>query len=62
MAGLGRTWEFPGKDLDRYVRKFHEKVLDCCDLVYEEVLVNVCLLVWDEYRAFLKDLSFSSIG
>lgn len=29
--------------LDTYVKRFHDKALDCCDVVEERVLVDVCL-------------------
>lgn len=32
--------------MDLYVKRFHEKVLDYCDLVDEEVLVDICLHAW----------------
>lgn len=31
------------KDQNIYLRRFHEKAMDCCDSVEEEVLVNVYL-------------------
>lgn len=47
-------------DLDMYVKRFHEKALDYYDPVAKEVLVNVCLHgVFEEYRIFLENLSFS---
>lgn len=29
--------------MDLHVKRFHEKAAHCCDLVDEEVIVNVCL-------------------
>lgn len=29
--------------MDAYVKHFHERALDCCDLVAEDVLVDICL-------------------
>lgn len=29
--------------MDAYVKQFHEKELDCCDLVTKDVLLDVCL-------------------
>lgn len=50
-------------DLDLYVRRFHEKALGYYDSVDEEVLVNVCLHgILNEYRLFLKNLSFPSFS
>lgn len=43
VAELDRTQQYSGEYLDVYLRRFHEKVLDCYDLVKEKVLVNVCL-------------------
>lgn len=33
----------PGKDLDLYVRRFHERGLDYCSVVVEGTLVDICL-------------------
>lgn len=41
-----------------FVCRFHEKVLDCCDLVVEEMLVDVCLYCMTEN--FLENSSFPS--
>lgn len=50
-----------GEDLHVYVRRLHEKALDCCDLVEEEILLNVCLHDRiKEYSIFLENLSFPS--
>lgn len=46
LAELESTEQFPDKDQDLYVRRFHEKALDCCYPVEEEVLVNVYFMVW----------------
>lgn len=52
-----------GEDLDLYVKRFHNKALDCINLVDEEVLVNVCLHgMNEEYRVFLENLTFSSFS
>lgn len=42
LPELGRIRECSGEDLDTYLKIFHDKALDCCDPVEEE-LVNVCL-------------------
>lgn len=40
-----------------HVKEFHKKVLGCCDLVTEEVLIDVCLHgMMEEYRIFLESL------
>lgn len=63
LAELGRTRQYPGKDLDLYVKRFHDKTLDCVDPVDEEVLVNVCLHgMNNEYEVFLETLTFSSFS
>lgn len=31
-----------GEDLDLYVKRFHERALDCCDAVDGETMVEVC--------------------
>lgn len=42
------------------MRRFHKKALECCDLMDEGVLVNVCLHgMTKEYRIFLENLSSS---
>lgn len=61
VAELGRTRQYLGEYLDLYVRRFHEKTLDCCDPVNEEVLVKVCPDdIGNEYRVYLENLSFTS--
>lgn len=36
LIEFGSTQQFPGEDVDLYVKKFHERALDCCDAVNEE--------------------------
>lgn len=61
LAEWGRTRQYAGEDLDLYVKRFHDKALDCIDPVEEEILVDVCLHgMNDEYRVFLENLTFSS--
>lgn len=49
------------EDLNFYVRRSREKALEHCDLVYEEMLVDVCFHgMVKKYRVFLENLSFSS--
>lgn len=61
LAELGRTRQYPGKDLDLYVKRFHKISLDCYDPVNKEVLLNICLHdMNDEYRVFLENISFPS--
>lgn len=43
LVKLDRIRQCSGEDLDIYVKRFHDKALDSCGLVEEEVLVNVCL-------------------
>lgn len=63
LAELGCTQQYAGKDLDLYVKRFHDKALDYVDPVDEEILVNVCLHgMNDKYRVFLKNLTFSSFS
>lgn len=40
LAELGRIHQSPGEDLDTCMKRFHDKTLDCRDLVEEEVLVT----------------------
>lgn len=40
---LGRTRQFLGKDLDLYVKRFHEKAFNCRNANDEEIMVDVCL-------------------
>lgn len=35
LAELGRTMQYSGEDVDLYVKRFHEKTLDCIDPVDE---------------------------
>lgn len=61
LAELGRTRQYVGEDLDLYVKRFHDKALDCVDPVDEKVLVSVCLHgINDEYKFFFENLTFSS--
>lgn len=63
LAELGRSRQYAAKDLDLYVKRFHDRALDCVDPVDEEVLVNVCLHgMNDEYRVFLENLTFPSFS
>lgn len=48
-----------GKGSDAYVKRFHEKVLDCCYLVAENMLVDVCLHeVVEDYLTYLETYHF----
>lgn len=61
LVNLGMTNQYPGEDLDVYVKKFYQRTMDCSDPVVEEVLVDVCLHgMLEGYRAFLENLSFPS--
>lgn len=41
------------------MRRFHEKAIDCCDLVGKEAIINICLHgMAEEYKIFLENLSF----
>lgn len=41
--------------MDLYVKRFHERVMDSCDPINEEVLVNVFLhCMVEEYHTFLR--------
>lgn len=35
--------QYPRENLDTYLKRFHEKALDCCNPVAKDVLVDVCL-------------------
>lgn len=48
------------KDLELYVKRFHEKVLDCYDAIAEKVLVEICLDGMMEYWIFSENSPFSS--
>lgn len=39
LAELSRTWQY--EDLDVYIRRFHERALNCYDPMDKEVIVNV---------------------
>lgn len=59
LVELGRSRQYSGL----YIKRFHEKALNCVDTVDEEVLVNVYLHgMNDEYRAFIENLMFSSFS
>lgn len=45
-----------------HVRRFHERVRDCYDLVAKEVLVDVFFHGIVEYIIFLKKLSFPALS
>lgn len=63
LAELGCTLQYACQDLDLYVKRFHDKALDCVDLVDEEVLVNICLHgMNDKYSIFLEHVKFSSFS
>lgn len=61
LAKLCRTWQYPGEDLNLFVKRFHEKALECSDPVDEEILVNVCLYDMDNgCRVFLENIFYLS--
>lgn len=43
LAKVGQPDKYSGEDLEIYIKQFYEKALYCCDLIEEEVLVNICL-------------------
>lgn len=49
--------------MDLFVKRFQETVLDCCDTIDEETMVDVCLHdMANEYRVFLENPSFPSFS
>lgn len=63
LAKLGTMRQYLREDLDAYVKMLHETNLDCCNLVAEDVLVDVCLYgLIEDYRIYMENLSFSSIS
>lgn len=55
LGGLGQPEE------DAYMRRFHNRALNCCDSIEERMIADVCLhVVMKEYR-ILENLSFPSI-
>lgn len=43
-----------------YVKRSHERALDCCDSIYKETLFGVCLYeIQEKYREDLKNLTFT---
>lgn len=57
LVELRRSGQYPGKDLNLYVRRFNGKALYYCDPVDEETLVNVFLhSMVDEYNVFIESL------
>lgn len=60
LSRVGRTRQFPGKDLGLYVQRFHERALDYCDAVDDETILYVCLHgIAYKYRVLLENLTFS---
>lgn len=57
LAELGKTLQYPGEDLNAYVKCFYEWELDCYDVVAKDVCIH-CMI--KDYQACLKNLSFSS--
>lgn len=43
-AKLSLLRQYPGQDLDLYIRRFHKKAIDCCDVVDEEI----CMVCWKD--------------
>lgn len=63
IVELERMRQHPGQDMDIYMRRFHERAIDCCDPAAEEILVDICLRgMMEEYHKFLENLSFSSLS
>lgn len=63
LVELGRTRQNLDEDLDAYVKRFRERVLDCSDAVDEETLVDVCLHgMVNKYRVYLEILTFPSFS
>lgn len=51
--------QYVEKDLDVYMKRFHEKALDCRDQVIEDVKIDVCQYgVIKDYRIYLENLYF----
>lgn len=44
LVELGRTCQFLGEDLDLFVIRFHERVVDCCDVVDEKQLLTAYMV------------------
>lgn len=62
-SSLARRENTYGEDLDVYLRRFSERAMDCCNLVGEEVLIDVCLHgAMEEYEIFLENLSIPSFS
>lgn len=63
LTELCQTRQHLGNDLDAYVRRFHEKAMDRCDSVAEEVLSNIWFhSMVNKYITFLENLSFLSFS
>lgn len=60
---LAKHGQYLGEDLEAYVKRFHEKALDCCDLVTEDVMGDIYLhAIIEDYRIYFVSLSFSSFS
>lgn len=63
MAEFGTYEIVHRRGLDLYVKRFHEKRLDCCNQIDEEVIVDLYLHdMNEEYRVFHKNFSFLSFS
>lgn len=49
LVELGRLRQYPNEDLETYMRRFHDRALDCCDPNRREDGCR-CLPLWDDRR------------
>lgn len=63
LVELDRTRQYPGEDLNVYMKRFRERALDCSDVVNEENLVDIFLHgMANKYRVYLENLTFLSFS
>lgn len=57
LVELALTRQYPGEDLNVYMKRFYEKALNYCDSVAKDVLADSMI---EDYRVYLESLSFST--
>lgn len=57
LAELGRKRQYPGETLDAYMKRFHEKALDCSNPMTKDVLVEICRMI-KECKIYLEKPAF----
>lgn len=58
LAQLGQMCQYHEEDMDAYMKRFHEKALDCCGIVAKDFLVDVFF----HRMIYLENLSLSFLS